>query len=304
MIPIINISQDKNIVAKQIAHACETIGFFMIEGHGIELSLIENVNEQAKQFFDLSAAEKNGYSVTGGMGYIGPSGEQLAASSDDTTVQDVKESLNLTLPIDPNSWPAHPASFQQNTAVYLQSLIDLAQKLMQLFALALELEEHWFDDKIDDPRTILRLLNYPPIQNQQPNLSRAGAHTDYGTLTILWSPDSRGLQAQNRQGEWVDVISKPEQFIINIGDLMMNWTNDRWISTPHKVVPQPETAGKRRNSLAFFHNPNPNALIKCIDTCCSEENPAKYEPILAKQHLEIKISKSLGQEVKLDDQQN
>ncbi len=301
MIPIIDISQDKQTVAQQIAQACETIGFFLIEGHGIDLSLIQTVNKQAQTFFDLTAVEKNQYTVEGGMGYIGQSGEQLAASSDDETVKDVKESLNLSLPIDDSSWPSEPPQFQQNTATYIQSLIDLAQQLMQLFALALEIDEQWFDDKIDQPRTILRLLNYPPIKNQQPNLSRAGAHTDYGTLTILWSPDSRGLQAQNRQGDWVDVIAKPNQFIINIGDLMMNWTNDRWISTPHKVVPQPDTVGKRRNSLAFFHNPNPNALIECIDTCHSESNPPKYAPILAKEHLEMKISKSLGKEVKIDD---
>ena len=129
--------------------------------------------------------------------------------------------------------------------------------------------------------------------------TRAGAHTDYGTLTILWSPDSRGLQAQNRQGEWVDVIAPAEHFIINIGDLMMNWTNDRWISTLHRVVPRADTIGRRRQSMAFFHSPNPSATIACIDTCHDADNPAKYEPILAKTHLEMRIAKSLGKDVKL-----
>ena len=265
-IPVIDLTpyfenSDKQAIAKQIAQACEEIGFFMITGHQIDPQLIQAVNEQAKLFFDLTAVEKSQYSAEGGMGYIGQSGEQLSASLDAKNVPDVKESLNLALPIETSSWPATPTQLQNITETYLKALIDLAQHLMQLFALALNLEETWFNDKIDNPRTILRMLNYPPITAKNSSASRAGAHTDYGTLTILWSADSRGLQARNRQGEWIDVHSNSDQFIINIGDLMMNWTNDRWISTLHQVVPHPETGNKRRQSLAFFHSPNPRHAL-------------------------------------------
>jgi isopenicillin N synthase-like dioxygenase len=302
-IPIIDLTpyfngSNKQDVAQQIAHACETIGFFMISGHQIDPSLIQHMNASARQFFDQPFAEKQRVMADGGMGYIGPDGEKLAASLDDAQLQDVKESLNLTLPVQQESWP-DLLPLRETAVSYITTLTNLSQTLMQLFALALDLEENWFNDKIDQPRTILRCLNYPPITHQEKTNTRAGAHTDYGTLTILWSPDSRGLQAQNRQGEWVDVIADPAHFIINIGDLMMNWTNDRWLSTLHQVVPHPETTTRRRQSLAFFHNPNPDALIECIDTCCSEQQPPKYKPMLAKTHLEMKISKSLGKNVEL-----
>ena len=305
-IPIIDLSpyfdnSDKLGVAQQIGRACEEIGFFTISGHGIPLSQIEAANGAARQFFDRGSADKQQLKRNDGMGYIGADGENLAASLDDEQVVDVKESLNLTLPVIDGLWP-ESMQLRADCAAYFEALITLSNDLMSLFALALELPEDWFADKVDGARTILRLLNYPAVSAETGDsieLHRAGAHTDYGTLTILWSPDSRGLQAQARNGEWVDVVAPPDHFIINIGDLMMNWTNDRWISTLHRVVRHPETAGRRRQSIAFFHNPNPNALIECIESCLTEGERPKYRPILAKQHLEMKIAKSLGTDVTL-----
>ena len=298
-IPVIDLQpyfdgSDKLGVARQIGRTCETIGFFTIKGHGIPLADIEAASDAARRFFDRPAAEKRLLLRQDGMGYLGPDGEQLAASLDDAQVVDQKESLNLTQPTIDGMWP-DSAELRSAGNAYFNQLIQLANDLMRLFALSLDLPEDWFEDKIDDARTILRLLNYPATASG----SRAGAHTDYGTLTILWSPDSRGLQAQTRSGEWVNVVAPPDHLIINIGDLMMNWTNDRWISTLHRVVQHPETAGRRRQSIAFFHNPNPDALIACIDSCHDADNPPKYAPILAKTHLEMKIAKSLGQKVEL-----
>ncbi len=286
---------DKTAVAEQISRACEETGFFTIHGHQIDPDLMHKANAAAQQFFDQSESVKQQMTADGGMGYIGRQGEQLAASLDDDEVMDVKESLNLTWPISEAIWPNYPDHLREMCGAYYTELLNLSHHIMHLFALALGLPETWFDDKIDDPRTILRLLNYPATNSQ----NRAGAHTDYGTITILWSPDSRGLQAKTRSGDWVDVVAPSDHFIINIGDLMMNWTNDRWLSNLHQVVPHPETIGKRRQSIAFFHNPNPDALIACIDTCHDAQNPPRYEPILAKTHLEMKIAKSLGKEVKL-----
>jgi isopenicillin N synthase-like dioxygenase len=164
--------------------------------------------------------------------------------------------------------------------------------LLHLFALALDIREDFFDDKVDRPNAVLRLINYPPVGEAQPGQMGAGEHTDYGTLTILWSPESRGLQVRTRSGEWLDVEASPESFIINIGDLMSNWTNDRWISTLHRVTPR-VNAG-RRQSIAFFHNPNPDALIECLPGCCDDAHPARYAPILAGEHLRMKVERALG----------
>ena len=290
----------KTAVSQQIRRACEEIGFFTIANHGIPQEVILAAHTAVSTFFDLPQADKDAVIAPGGLGYIRVGGENLAASLDMAQITDVKESLNLMLPVNDDIWPNQPDNLRRDCLRYYEALIALAADLMRLFALALDLPETFFDDKINDPRTILRLLNYPPLQGEvQAGQTRAGAHTDYGTLTILWSPDSRGLQAQDRSGQWVDVVAPSEHFIINIGDLMMNWTNDRWISTLHQVAPHPETTGKRRQSIAFFHNPNPDALIEVIDTCISADHPPKYAPILAKHHLEMKIAKSLGEQVKL-----
>jgi isopenicillin N synthase-like dioxygenase len=322
-IPVIDIGpyldgSDKQGVAVLVGQACQEIGFFMISGHGIDLSLLKAVQSVSTDFFDQSLAQKQKCQAPFGLGYMGEGTENVAATLEDddnkSNRKDLKESLNLTLPVRDEVWPADcdDLNIRKVCQTYYEAVEHLANQLMRLFALALDLDECFFDTKVDQAYTTLRLLNYPaqdilaPADRETAQQdaattelqTRNAEHTDYGTLTILWSPDSRGLQAQSRQDEsqWIDVVSPPENFIINIGDLMMNWTNDEWVSTLHRVVPHPDTLGQRRMSVPFFHNPNPDAIIECIASCHSDTNPPKYKPMLAKTHLEMKVSKALGQE--------
>jgi isopenicillin N synthase-like dioxygenase len=288
-IPIINLAGDPPEVAEQIRRACEEIGFFTIVGHGISLELRRSVQAEAQQFFDLPQAEKKKAQAAPGVGYMPFQEETLAATLDQKTPSDLKETLNLHLPVDPASWPADLTPVAKQ---YFDALLDLSHRLMRLFARALDLPEEFFDDKTDRPNVILRLINYPPVGEAQPGQMGAGEHTDYGTLTILWSEHSRGLQVRTRDGEWLDVEAEPESFIINIGDLMSNWTNDRWVSTLHRVTPRVNQG--RRQSMAFFHNPNPDALIECLPGCFDDAHPPKYAPILAGDHLRRKFEKSVG----------
>jgi isopenicillin N synthase-like dioxygenase len=165
----------------------------------------------------------------------------------------------------------------------------LAETLMQVFALALALPLDYFADKIDRPQSFLRIINYPaPRVAPLPGQLRAGAHSDYGTLTILRAENvAGGLQVFSRAGEWLDVAVPPGAFVINIGDMLMRWTNDRWVSTLHRVVNPPDAhaPGSRRQSLVFFHNPNPDAVIECLPTCASASNPSRYPPVLAGTYL-------------------
>ena len=142
------------------------------------------------------------------------------------------------------------------------------------------------------------MINYPaPAAPPEPGQLRAGAHTDYGTLTILRAENVvGGLQVQTRAGEWVDVSVPPEAFVVNLGDMLMRWTNDRWRSTLHRVVNPPLSAGaaSRRQSLAFFHNPNPDALIECLPNCCDADHPAQYAPITAGAFIAEKAAKAYG----------
>lgn len=311
-IPVIDISpyldgSNPQTVAAQIGRACQDIGFFMIKGHGIPLSLLRKVQEEATSFFDLPLEIKEKTTAPFGLGYMGQGTENVAATlKEKSTVKDYKESLNVNLPVRENVWPLDRPSLNETCREYYNRVEQLSGQLMRLFALALNLEETFFDDKVDRAFTVLRLLNYPaqadatlPSPEQMETMTRNAEHTDYGTLTILWSPDSRGLQAKSRQNQWIDVIAPSDHFIINIGDLMSNWTNDKWVSTLHRVVPHPETLGQRRMSFPFFHNPNPDALIECIPGCYDEGNPPKYQPIVAKEHLEMKVSKALGQVEKM-----
>lgn len=288
---------DQRAVAQAVGRACEDIGFFTITGHGIAPEVVSAMYTSARQFFDLPLAEKLPLKLLpNGVGYSPLQGESLAASLGQAAPADLKESLNLGPDFDQNLWPAQPATFKPAAIAYFNALAHLAGTLMRVFAQALELPENFFDDKINHHRSFLRLINYPNQEHDPlPGQLRAGAHTDYGTLTILRSENAPGgLQVRNRAGEWLDVQTTPDSFVINLGDLMMYWTNDRWISTLHRVVnpPRDVALGSRRQSLAFFHNPNPNALITCLESCQGPGHPAKYPPVTAGEHLAQKTGKA------------
>ena len=174
---------------------------------------------------------------------------------------------------------------------------DLAARIMKLFAAALTLPEDFFAEMIDYPVSALRALNYPEQSvAPKPDQLRAGAHSDYGSLTILLPQEgSKGLQIERPDGSWLDVPPIPGAFVINIGDLMQRWTNDRWVSTVHRVVnpANPEEAKLRRQSFAFFHQPNWFAEIKCLDVCLDLGEMPKYEPVLSGPYLMAKFKSTV-----------
>ncbi len=232
-----------------------------------------------REFFDLDMDQKDkcrapypGYPY----GYLGPGAEALAKSRNVDTPPDLKESFNggpLSVPAGLSDkdalsfcyaetiWPVEPAGFRTAWEAYYREMERLAVRIMRIFAVALNLPEGFFEPYIDQPISALRALNYPhqsgPIA--QPGQLRAGAHTDYGSLTILLpQPETYGLEILMPSGEWSAVPPIDDAFVINIGDLMARWTNDRWVSTLHRVVNSNSngTTSNRRQSLAFFHQPN------------------------------------------------
>lgn len=287
----------KQAVAQAVGRACEEIGFLAVVGHGLPEPVIDDLYSSARAFFDLPAAEKNKLPLLpNGAGYSPLQGETLAASLGQAAPADLKESLNIGADLGANVWPASPADLQAKALAYFSGMAGLAATLMRVFALALNIPEDFFEDKIDHHRSFLRLINYPN-QDRDPQAGqlRAGEHTDYGTLTILRTENAPGgLQVRNRAGQWVEVAAMPGAFVVNLGDLMQYWTNDKWVSTLHRVVnpPRDQRLGSRRQSLVFFHNPNPDALVTCIETCATPEHPAKYPPITAGEHLNMKVNKA------------
>ncbi|HEU4849063.1 MAG TPA: 2OG-Fe(II) oxygenase family protein, partial [Terrimesophilobacter sp.] len=182
---------------------------------------------------------------------------------------------------------------------YYAEMSALANRLMEMFAHGLDLPAGFFADTIDRSPSALRAINYPeqdapPLDGQL----RAGAHTDYGTLTILRQELGRaGLQVRDEKSDaWVDIPPTPGALVINIGDLMARWTNDRWTSTLHRVVnPDAGSAvSTRRQSMPFFHNANYSALVECLPSSLAAGETPKYEPVLAGPHLAGKSHKAVG----------
>ncbi|MGA2043892.1 MAG: 2-oxoglutarate and iron-dependent oxygenase domain-containing protein [Roseiarcus sp.] len=301
--------------AAAVDAVCRASGFLAVSGHGVAQEVIDGVWSKARDFFDLPAKEKQrsrapypGYPY----GYLGPGTEALARSRDVDSPPDLKESFNggparapdgmadaeaLAFCYAPTIWPGRPDGFRAAWTTYYAAMEDLAARIMRVFAAALGLPEDRFDQFIEAPVSALRALNYPaqtaaPVAGQL----RAGAHTDYGSLTILLpQAGSRGLEIWGRDGAWFEAPPIPGAFIVNIGDLMQRWTNDRWVSTLHRVAnPAAELGGRaRRQSLAFFHQPDWFAEIACLEACLAPGETPKYQPVLSGPYLMGKFRASV-----------
>ena len=311
--------QEKKRLGAEVDEICRSTGFLAIANHGVADAVIDGVWAKTHAFFDRPADVKQrvrapypGYPY----GYLGPGTEALAKSRNVDTPPDLKESFNggpLAVPAgmtEPEAlgfcyaatiWPEGPEGFVDAWKAYYRSMEDLARRIMRVFATALGLEEHFFDSYVDAPISALRALNYPEQRvAPQPGQLRAGAHTDYGSLTILLpQPGSKGLEIIAPDGQWTPVPPVAGAFVINIGDLMALWTNDRWVSTVHRVVnPPPEEGGmQRRQSLAFFHQPNWLAEIACLPSCLPAGEEPKYAPVLSGPYLMAKFKSTVTAKV-------
>ena len=261
---------------------CSETGFLVIEGHGIPQRIINEQWDIVLKFFSSPLEVKRDVKVPYSgypYGWIGPDQEALAASKGEVTPPDLKESFNggpLNIPknikdpaayefcYQPTLWPKIEG-FKQIWERYYVEMEYLAKRIMEAFAEALGLENSYFERFINNPISALRALHYPEtkdviIDRQQ----RAGAHTDYGSLTILLpQAGTSGLQIK-RKNTWIDVPALEDCFVINIGDLMELWTAGRWVSTLHRVVAKPDQPA--RKSLAYFHQPDWDSIIDPINS--------------------------------------
>lgn len=314
--------RSKLAVGREVDEALRTVGFMTIVGHGVTDELIQRVRHTALEFFALPIEEKMLAATPPerlSRGYNPIGNRSLAYTLGVEAPPDLQEGFALG-PIDggapdpslgpeaerlfaPNRWPQRPADFRPTIEAYYRRLEQLAAAMMQIFAVGLDLPESYFDDKIDRHTSAIRVIHYPP-QPEPPEEGqlRAGAHTDYGTLTILYGDDSPGsLQVKRRDGDWIDVHPAPGALVCNIGDLMARWTNDRWVSNLHRVAnPPPEQAGSGRISMPFFHNANHDALIECIPSCVGPGGEARYPPIRFADHYLGKQTKAETMQLEAD----
>ena len=286
-------------VADAMGTAARGAGFFYLVGHGIDPSLVSAVFRESARFFDLPEADKTRQSIAHSLhnrGYVAMKAERL----DPSKAADLKEAFNIGLdlsPMDPrvitgepfrgvNQWP-DLAGWREIMLNYFNAAWSVGRDLHRAIAVDLGLSPDFFDKKLDQPMATLRLLHYPPQPaSAMAGQIGAGAHTDYGDITLLLTDSAGGLEVKRRDGDWMPAPTVPGAFICNIGDCLMRWTNDVYVSTPHRVINRGE---RHRYSVAFFLDPNPDAVIACLPTCVSETRPPHYPPITAADHLRERL---------------
>ena len=305
-------------VVASVERACRTSGFFLVTGHGVPAEVTARLRHLARAFFDLPDDEKALVAASGdeegGLSFAPMASEALAATMDDTapgdhrpgdytpgdyTPGDYKESLNYGPRLPGGGWPDRPPGLREAFHHYSEAMETLAVLLRGVFSEAIGLERDHFEESFRHDLSALRVVNYPeqvtpPAEGQL----RAGAHTDYGFMTILCSDASAGgLQVQSPDGRWVDVPSIDETYVVNIGDAFMRWTNDEWVSTPHRVVNPPagERSGTRRQSIVYFVNPNAETVIECLDPFTGDGRRPSYDPITYRDHIDLKTGQAFGE---------
>lgn len=280
------VSEDAAVRAGEAAAlraACTGPGFFYVANHGVPPEVLNDLFAQARAFFDLPSAEKQAIGVDSSPVLRGYS-PLLAENADLAGAGDLHEGFDIGGVLydgSPgeafNRWPAALPSLEPAMRAYWEEMLRLARTLMSGFAMALDLDRDHFAPVLTDPQAFLRVLHYPPQDGPiDPARIGIGAHSDYESLTILATDESRALQVADGQGGWLWADPRPGAFVVNIGDQMARWTNDLFASTMHRAV---NLTGRQRYSIPFFFGPNPDAVIAPLPGCAGPDRPARYEPI-------------------------
>ncbi len=280
-------------VTGEVAHACREVGFFYVRGHGVPNDVLDAAMAQAHAFFAQPQARKDALKISAdsdNQGYVGLRTEAL----DPGRNIDDKEAFNIRIDAR-DHWrslrcPELPG-FDAVMADYFSRMLRLGADLHRPIARDLGLAEDYFDMRLDRPMATLRLLHYPPASARADGAFGAGAHTDYGNLTLLLTDDAGGLEVQRRDGAWIAAPPVPGAFVCNIGDCLMRWTNDVYRSTPHRVT---NPKGRDRYSLAFFLDANADALVEAIPSCISPGERPRYAPITAGAYLASRFAQTYG----------
>jgi isopenicillin N synthase-like dioxygenase len=289
-----------------------------ITGHDVPDELIADMLAVNDEFFALPAEVKEALVSPPEVnrGYSGVGAESLAYSLGVEAPPDIFESFNIGRDdvdesdpavmaerhrfLAPNRWPdeALPSMRERLNRYYL-AVADLARTVTRIFAVALDMPEEFFVERCGHAIEVMRLIRYErqpgspdPVEGQQ----RMGAHTDYGIVTVLHADQVEGLEIVGPDGDWWPVVPAAGAFVINLGDLLAEWTNDRWRSTIHRVAPPPAQVGgpALRRSAAFFLDGDYDMVVECLPTCWSEDDPPRYAPVTGGDHLLQKLAGSRG----------
>lgn len=319
---------DRKTIAAELDNALRTVGFLQLKNHGVPAAEVEECFRWSAEFFALPESEKmKSPHPPGGSHHRGYSGLGLEKVSQNVfdeaelkearTVPDYKESYesgNVDDPYQPNIWPPEDVipGFREFMQRFFGGCAALVRQLLRCLAVALELPDvESLSDTHAQELFQLRLLHYPSLPLRllkEQRRTRIGAHSDFGTLTLLFQDAVGGLEIQdpNEEGRFQAVQPVEGACLVNIGDLMERWSNGRWRSTVHRVGQPPTISsadGKSigagegaeemcapRYSIPFFSVCDPDTVIDALPGCWSEENPKKYEPVTTTEYVQMRMA--------------
>jgi isopenicillin N synthase-like dioxygenase len=298
-VSLLESGRDPEGFAQELGRSFERYGFAIISDHGIPADLIVRAEEKARTFFALPETVKKSYHIAGGGGARGytPFGIETAKGA---THYDLKEFWHVgrELPeghrfsdsMPPNVWPKEVESFHDTFLELYQAFDTAGLRILEAIARHLGLAPDYFEDTVADGNSVMRLLHYPPIPADGPNV-RAGAHEDINTITLLLGAEEAGLQLLDRDGNWLPITPNEGELVVNIGDMLQRLTNNVLRSTTHRVVnPPPERRGHSRYSMPYFLHFRSDFLIETLPDCILADRPNRYpEPITADEYLQQRL---------------
>lgn len=277
--------EDLAKAAEQLKIACEETGFFSIIGHQVSSNELDKTFEQIRQFHALPIELKTQILMdrpdwpVGGMGYLPLKNRKLPARDTGNVNEAFIIKCDDELGMDDNQWPDATLlpQFRAQIEHYAQQMQALGKRMLPIYARALDMPDDYFQDAFVKPLYRLRMTHYPAVQADPDNAFGIAPHVDTSFCTIL-AQDRPGLTVfSERRKVWVKAPVVKNSFIVNTGELLKQWTNDRFLSTRHFA--NNNTGSESRYSIPFFFNANPHHVMSCIPSCCDDANPARYPPI-------------------------
>ncbi|KAI2470934.1 thymine dioxygenase [Annulohypoxylon bovei var. microspora] len=313
---------DKKRIAQELTDACRRVGFVYIVNHGVPNDLLEEAFSWSKKLFDLSQEKKMlaphppGPNVH--RGYSWPGLEKVsqdiikdgddAKEAENRKISDVKESYEIGsegFELQPNVWLPEDVlpGFREFMVQFYCKCFGAAKELLRALAIGIGLEDEDFFLRFHSgENNQLRLLHYPPVEAEKLSsneVARMPAHSDWGTITMLFQDDCGGLQVEhpNEPDHFIDATPMKNALVMNVGDLLMRWSNDFLKSTLHRVTRPPVHANlqidgklmtRPRYSIPYFVSPDPKAVIECLSVCTNKKRPIKYEPVVQEEYRRMR----------------
>jgi isopenicillin N synthase-like dioxygenase len=289
----------KAAFVEALGKAYEDVGFVAVKNHGVPDELIAHQYEYVQQFFAMPLEKKLNFEIPGLAGQRGYTsfGREHAKGSE---APDLKEFFQYGQTVEDNDpikseYPANVSvaeipPFNQTLYNAYRNFEKSGKALLQAIALYLHLDEHYFDQYVNNGNSILRCIHYPPITQEPKSAIRAEQHEDINLITLLVGASADGLQILTKQGEWVNVTSLPEQIVVNVGDMLQRLTNNKLRSTTHRVVnPARELWHTSRFSMPFFLHPRSEMSLACLASCIDNEHPKAYADATAGEYLDERL---------------